>query len=167
MGSPAETASMPIFAARFKGRSRAQSAGFSLIELLIVIMIGAGLAAMAGVAFAGRQEAARFRTHLVEIEQFLTQARSTAMLANQEVIIAYDKSAAAIVAKGWSGAKVIRPDMTMTIRGGEDSAAIRFYPSGSSSGGAIALAMGAQAARIEVDWLTGRITRSSEPVDAR
>ena len=39
----------------------------------------------------------------------------------------------------------------------DDSASIRFYPDGGSTGGRVILKKGERALRVDVDWLTGRV----------
>jgi general secretion pathway protein H len=161
MASRAETAPMPISGADKQRRNRRKTSGFSFIEVLIVVTIGAGLATLAAVSFAGRQDEARFRTHIAQVEQFLVQARSTAILSGQEVIVVQDAASGQIAAQGWANAPRLPLDLGIRIASTGNAPVIRFYPAGGSSGGSILLQNDARQARIDVDWLTGRVLQTA------
>jgi general secretion pathway protein H len=146
---------MPISGAK---KARKASLGFSFIEVLIVVTIGAGLATLAAVSFAGRQDEARFRAQIAQIEQFLVQARSTAILSGQDVIIARNATSGQIFAPGWADAPALTTDVAIRMDNPGNAPVIRFYPAGGSSGGALLVQHDAHLARIDVDWLTGRVS---------
>ncbi len=127
---------------RRRGEARRRSAGFTLIELMIVLVILALLAAMAAPAFRGFIVEQRMRSTLADLRVALMTARSEAVKRNRDIALNP-------AAGGWNTGWVIpdpaggddifvhsQPgsgDMTITLAGG----AVGFEASGRAEGQAI------------------------------
>lgn len=144
---------MPTF------RTEAQ-AGFTLLELLAVLVILA-LAASA-VLTIGRTslETARVRSFLVQSEALFRDARTRAIESRSPTAVVIDTGARQLlfpaagrslaVPEGVSlDAKVARP-------AGNGPPAVRFFPSGSSTGGELSFRFRGRVYALHINWLTGR-----------
>jgi len=139
------------------GLSRSQ-AGFSLLELLVVIGIVAVILA-AVVAARPRASAARVMSAGRSVAATLEIARARAMSSNAETVVLID------TAKGQFGQPnamhslprgiSVRLTVAEPERVGREGG-LRFYPDGQSSGGEIILTLDGKVSRISVDWLTGQ-----------
>lgn len=137
------------------------SNGFTLLEMLAVILIiSIGLGAIAfGVSHS--LESVRDRQATSDLALALRKARTQAMLTRQTVAIHFSPSRNSYVQHGQS--ETLLPNgmgLRMTTAASTDSAEgiIVFYPNGSSSGGNVTLERGDQSWRLDVAWLTGKVT---------
>lgn len=144
------------------GRLRRQ--GFTLLELLVVLTVIA-LLMTAAVPMLGRSlPGAKFRASAADLRSEFQQARTTAIRENRETRVLLDADAgtyrrddAAEAGRLPEGVRLsfvtARQELTGDLAG-----AIRFYPDGTSTGGAVRLDQGGRARTIEIDWFDGRIT---------
>ena len=148
--------------------SRADNqSGFTLIELLVVVAIlGLALALISG--HGPMRSAALNRAAAVsEISGGLREARASAIAANRPVSFTLD-----IAGHSWRIGDLpphaLPPTLgisVLTVRGevaNSQNAGIAFEPDGSSTGGRIGLEDGSRKVTINIDWLTGHVTASSE-----
>jgi len=141
-------------------------AGFTLLELLVVITV-VGLAMLAAPRIGGSwAEGAKERAAVRELGSALSLARYRATATRSPVEILFD-----LRSRGWrvepGGQRGILPGTGIRVlgvdgaaSGNPDTAAIRFYPDGGSSGGTVLLDLPSASqgqARIATDWLSGRI----------
>ena len=136
-------------------------AGFTLVELLVVIVILALLSAGAAQYLFRTDPGFEIRQAAADIETTLRQARSKALVENRSVAIVFDLSNRSYVA---GQQRTVLPDayrLRVVVAGREQVAssagAIRFYPDGAATGGAVYLSDAVETVAIEVDWLTGRV----------
>ncbi len=141
---------------------RARQAGFTLLELLVVLAIIGLAAAVALPALnrsPGRAELARGAQ---EVAAALRAARALAITENRPASFTADTLSGRFAADGQADRYV--PDgigLSVTTVQGQaagDVADIRFFPDGSSTGGGVVLSRGALAYEVRVSWLTGAAT---------
>lgn len=141
-----------------------RASGFTLLELLVVLAL---LGLLAGVVLPrlttpGIASAAD-RT-VRELANALATARNDAIFRNRESRLVLDVARRLYAVDGRASER-LPGDLSVTIEAsepevaGDGTAAIRFHPDGSSSGGTIVVQSpeGARHA-LRVNWLTGRIT---------
>jgi general secretion pathway protein H len=142
-------------------------AGFTLLELLVVITV-IGLAALAAPKLGGAwTEAARDRAALREVGTALSRARLAAAMTRSPVEVVFDLESRTwrTVPAGPQGRLPAGPIRLLGVdgagqRGGGQSTAFRFFPDGGSSGGTLVVGnTGGPSGetRIAADWLSGRI----------
>jgi general secretion pathway protein H len=133
------------------------SAGFTLVELLVVMGIMALILAAVLVA---RPKTAATRVAVAgrAVAATIQLARAQAMASNAETIVRIDPEK-----HEFGMAKSMHPlprGMTVALTVAEterigNSGGMRFYPDGQSSGGEIVLTLEGKTSRIAVNWLTG------------
>jgi len=143
--------------------TRRSEAGFTLLELVVVFIILGLVLGLIVTRVAGPGPGLKARAAANELAAALREARSAAIGGDRPVIITIDAAH-----RDWRGAdgavKTFPPGTRVAVRladGKLSSAAvvgIRFDGDGSSSGGRVDLAAGAQHMTVAVVWLTGRVT---------
>ncbi len=139
-----------------------RSTGFTLVELMVVL----GLLSLAYVLVAPSLNKAmgigENRVASRELLAALREARATAIAESREVRFIVDGVSAsygagqvrAPIPRGFDIASDVPASRRLTAR----IAAIDFFPDGSSTGGAVVLAMrGGGRTTIAIDWLTGHV----------
>lgn len=137
----------------------AHEAGFTLVELLAVLAI----LAIAIAAFTARSGSnigtANLRALMVRTTAAISDVRAGAIRGAEEKVFIVDTGQRRM---GTAHAGISIPDgvtLTATVaeseRYGDGKAGIRFYPSGSSSGGTLAFEFRGKTYEIRVNWLTG------------
>lgn len=144
--------------------------GFTLLELLVVMVLVVGLFGLVGGSLRRSVEAAELRNEVRDIIAGLRHTRGQAIVTRQEQVFLVDADALTWQAAGRAPEKLPEGlDITLnTARSeltGENAGGIRFYPDGSSTGGSILLSVGDRKWYITVGWLTGEISQDP-PEDA-
>ncbi len=135
--------------------------GYSLLEAIIALAIVAGLASLAAASLARPPGGAAVRSEAREIASGLARVRAHAISTGQ--ITDYRLDLSGRVQTILDARRALRKDIDIRAtvaesqRRGNGAVGVRFFPNGSSSGGAITLSAGAAEASVEVDWMTGRI----------
>lgn len=149
------------------GRADA-TAGFTLVEMLVVLAIMAVVAAIAAPGLARNYRSKDLDTLTSEITTRLRLSRTSAIATATPRQIVLDPRARAI--RFDERETLILPeDVKMTVITGQETtvadrqATLTFLPDGSASGLEIELQRKQQTTRIEVNWLTGLSTRSALP----
>jgi general secretion pathway protein H len=137
-------------------------AGFTLVELIVVLAILAGLAALVAPSFSRTVDSARLRSAASDVRATLARGRALAVAAARERIVAFDLS------RGEFGVdnEAVRV-LPETIRLGavlpgeerreQGSVRVRFFPDGSGEEAEITVtAQDGGTLRVTVDPLTGR-----------
>lgn len=146
------------------GRRDAPNAGFTLVELLVVLAIVAVATAAVPRVVAGLP-GVRLRAAADEMAAVLRELHGEAIRRQTATELTLDPAARVYVL---STAAAPRPLPEIVAEAAFVPAAavpaarpagIRFYPDGSASGGTVRLVRGNLTAAIGVDWLTGRVTR--------
>ena len=133
------------------------SAGFTLVELLVVMGI-MGLVLVVVVGAKPKAATTRIAVTARTVGATLQLARAQAMASNTETVFRIDTErlqfglprAMHSFPKGMTVAMTVAETERRDDVGG-----IRFFPDGQSSGGEIALTLDGRSARIAVNWLTG------------
>lgn len=147
----------------FETRSREHEAGFTLLELLVVLAITTLILAIAIPNFRLPGFASNATGAAREIASGLADARQAAIFTNRETRVIVDiqnrtYSVGSGPAKALDGIRKLtlitaERDVLDSTRG-----EIRFYPDGTAGGGEISLQDEAGAtATVRVNWLTGKI----------
>jgi general secretion pathway protein H len=144
-------------------RSAARTAGFTLLEIIVVLAIlGLSLALFAAYK-PPWSTALDLKGTAAELAQQLRLARAEAIARDRPVELTLDLAHHSYRVGG-KPARALPPHLAirmLTIAGerrGPGAAAIRFNPDGSSTGGRIALSDGHRTIDVGVDWLTGRVS---------
>ena len=135
-------------------------AGFTLMEVMLILFLVALLLGMVGVSLSSRVSAAETRAAAREIVAGLRHTRSQAILSKQQTVFTVDTEQ-----KTWRAPDreaVTLPDdidiLLTTARSeltGESAGGIRFFPDGGSTGGRIDLVVRGREYSVVVNWLTG------------
>ena len=136
--------------------------GFTLLELLVVIMIIALMTTLAGVNLHGKE-----RTNLESIARTLMidlrYVRSKAMVDNIDAEITIDVAAKTYFSRQAKIERSFPQTIAVAITVDErdvtgNRGKIVFYPDGSSSGGNIRLTRNARQMEVTTTWLNGYVT---------
>lgn len=145
----------------------ASARGFSLVELMVVMMLVTLLFGLVGVSVSRSIGGAEIRAAEREIVAGLRHTRGQAIINRQQQVFTVDTSNRTWTAAGQ--APVVLPDgLQITLNTGrseltgEGAGGIRFFPDGASTGGSIVLTAQEREWHIAVAWLTGEISRDRE-----
>ena len=136
--------------------------GFTLIEVLVVLVMLATLAGVVAYNMSGSLKASKIRGASKELVSALRYTRSQAVIKHQESQLLLDVSEKSYQAPGRP--KVMLPEgMELKVFAAEseipaeDKAGFRFFSDGSSTGGRVTLIYEDRFWRINVAWLTGEV----------
>ncbi len=134
--------------------------GFTLVEVLVVLVIAALVLALVGTSISRSVTGAEMRTAARKVAANLRYTRTQAILEKSEQVFLVDTEArtyqapereAVLLPEGMSVAlTTARTELT-----GESAGGIRFYPDGGSTGGYIELEANNRIYKVSVAWLTG------------
>jgi len=138
--------------------------GFSLFELMVVMMLVVLLFTVAGVSVSRSIEGAELRNTAREITAAIRHTRGQAVIQREQQVFLVDADK-----KTWQAAgrepKVLPESLDITLTTarseltGSNAGGIRFYPDGASTGGRVVLSSDGREWHITVSWLTGEIAR--------
>ena len=138
--------------------------GFTLLELLVVLaIIGAVLALVPGFMLRG-QPGMDVDVAARAIADALRQARSHAVLRNQDQLFALDVEERLFRIAGSRAPVQMAKSIEVTFQAArseqmsETIGQIRFFPDGSATGGRIGLTLDGRHVEVVVDWLTGLVS---------
>ncbi len=136
--------------------------GFTLIEVLVVMVMLAIIAGTVAFNMSGSLKASKIRAASKDLVAALRYTRSQAVVKHKEQRLFIDVEKKAYQAPGKE--KVMFPEgMELKVFAAESEipsdtqAGFRFFSDGSSTGGRVTLIYGERFWRINVAWLTGEI----------
>lgn len=142
----------------------ARRQGFTLVELLVVLVIMALLAGLVPMALWATRAEYALRTSAATVAASLRQARADALARGRAAAFVADLRARDFGILGVPRVHVLPRGIRLallTVTGARLDATrglIRFFPDGSSTGGAVRLTQGHQRLDVRVDWFSGRVT---------
>jgi len=140
-----------------------RSAGFTLIELLVVLTVIALIAALATPMIQRSVPGLELKTAAEGLRSELRLVRAEAIRDNRETWLTVDVEAGTYRREAGRLHKVpeeIRLSLLTARRELVDAAEgrIRFYPDGTSTGGALRLERGERGYEVAIDWFDGRVS---------
>lgn len=137
--------------------------GFTLLELLIVLVIAASVVTLAAPQFSRLTSAVALRSSARELASALRSARSEAIAQHRDAAVVIDLEQRTYRLEGSPRAHPLGARFDLELLTAQSEArnkelgAIRFFADGSSTGGRVTLAIVGQRYVVDVDWLTGRV----------
>ena len=138
--------------------------GFTLIELLVVLTVIALMATLATPMIQRAVPGVEIETAAEGLRGELRLARSTAIRDNRETWLSIDVETGVYRRDGAARAHAVPPAIRLTLLTArreqidETRGRIRFFPDGTSTGGAVRLNRGAREYEVAVDWFDGRVS---------
>jgi general secretion pathway protein H len=143
-------------------KSMHRNAGYTLVELLIVVAILAMLVVALPIMYAQWRPGIEAKAAVQALAETFRGARVAAITAQEDAAVVIDLSARTYAAVPQTRPTRFADAVALSIddeRCLKDArvAEIRFYADGGSSGCKLTISAGGRAYRITVHWLTGRI----------
>ncbi len=137
--------------------------GFTLLEVLVALVIGVLLVSITPPLLSGMSGATELRGAVRQLAAGLRNARNEAVTRQQEAVLLLDLAGRRFAVSGDSRTVALPSSVALHLYTAQselldrDQGGIRFFPDGSSTGGAITVSGPKLAYRVNVDWLTGAI----------
>ena len=141
-------------------RAKKTGKGFTLVEMLVVLVIASLVLTLVGTSISRSVSGAEMRTAARKVAASLRYTRTRAILDKQEQVFLVDTENnqyqaplrnPVVLPEGMKVALMTaRSELTAESVGG-----IRFYPDGGSTGGYVELDANGRVYRVNVAWLTG------------
>ncbi len=136
--------------------------GFSLVELVAVLMLIAIVAGTAALSISGSMAGAKTRAAVRDLTAALRQTRGLAIVKGEERSLEIDVEARTYQVPGKNPVQLpeelqMKLLTAATEQTGDSKGMIRFFPDGSSSGGRVTLTRDRHEWRVEIAWLTGEV----------
>jgi general secretion pathway protein H len=137
-----------------------RAAGFTVLEILVVLAIMASLVAVSQPLFRGAPDRLQLQTTARDILEALKSTRAAAIASNSETTLMFDlehRTFASPIVRVSSFPQSIQLDLKVASleRDATSRGSIRFFPDGSSTGADLVLTLRGRSSRICVNWLTG------------
>ncbi|MFU8878623.1 MAG: GspH/FimT family pseudopilin [Wenzhouxiangellaceae bacterium] len=138
--------------------------GFSLIELLVVMVLIVGLMGLVGTSVSRSVGAAELRNEARAVVAGMRHTRGQAIIQRREQVFHVDAKNLTWTAAG-RPARELPAGLDITLNTarseltGENAGGIRFFPDGASTGGSVLLSVEEREWHITVGWLTGEISQ--------
>jgi general secretion pathway protein H len=145
---------------RLLERTARSTRGFTLVEMMVVLVIIALMMALVGTSISRNISGAEMRTAASKVAASLRYTRTQAILKKSEQVFLVDTEKLTYKA-GDREAEELPEGMKMELNTArseltsETAGGIRFYPDGGSTGGNVRLEANGRIYRVNVAWLTG------------
>jgi general secretion pathway protein H len=135
-------------------------AGFTLVEMLVVVTIIALIASVALPMLGRPSEKLRLRAIADGLIAALRLTREAAIVRNVETVLTIDVDrrtlqSVVVPLRRFAPEVVAKLQFAAPEQAGQSTGAFRFFPDGSSTGGTLTLSLHEQREIICVQWLTG------------
>ena len=144
-----------------------RSAGFSLLEILLVLVLVAAASLLAMMAFSGGMRGMQLRSGAKDLAAQMRFTRAVAISSGMRQDFVIDPDARSWRgANGRSGSLPDVEEVVFTgastaqfadIQGEDTAGVIRFFPDGAATGGRVRLAVNGGGWNVDVAWLTGEV----------
>lgn len=137
--------------------------GFTLLEILVALVIGVLLVALVPPLLSGLSGSVELRGAARLLAAGLRSARNQAVTRQQEAVLTLDLAQRRFGVSGDPRVIALPASVALKLytaqseRLDQATANLRFFPDGSSTGGAITVSGPKIAYRVNVDWLTGAV----------
>jgi general secretion pathway protein H len=137
--------------------------GFTLLEVLVALVIGVLLVAVTPPLLSGMSGATELRGAARQLAAGLRNARNEAVTRQQEAVLLLDLAGHRFAVSGDPREVALPNSVALHLYTAQsellddEKGSIRFFPDGSSTGGAITVSGPKLAYRVNIDWLTGAI----------
>lgn len=138
-------------------------AGFTMLELLVVIAILAVVSSAVLLRPTSRRSGIELAELSTTIASELRNTRADAMTSGTDRTVLFDTDRRLVRSEQRGHTIIIDDDISMVAttaaseRRGGGQMAVRFFPNGSSTGGALRLERGKTIHEVRINWLTGRV----------
>lgn len=137
--------------------------GFTLVEMLVVLVIVSLMLALVGTSISRNVSSAEMRTAAKKVAASLRYTRTKAILSKSEQVFLVDTEnrtfqAAEREAQTLPDGMNVELNTARSELTSESVGGIRFYPDGGSTGGNVRLEANGRIYRVNVAWLTGEAT---------
>ncbi len=150
-----------------QGAPQHRAFGFTLLELIIVLVMVGLMLLLAPPLFSGVAKGAKATASARELAAALQKARSFAIARQTESVLLLDvkKKRYAVNDKSRQLPAHLsyQLDTARSEQLNENVGGIRFFPDGSATGGRITVRSDTRKLDIDVEWLTGRVTVYAAP----
>ena len=146
--------------------------GFSLIELLVVLLIATLIMTVTPPMLSSAMPGLQLKSTARQLAAGLRYARDRAVAGRSEVKLTVDLEARSVSVTHRKDGISIPDDLEISLVTAaseledETLGHIRFYPDGTSTGGRVTVSYRGNGYAVDVDWLTGRVSISATEVPA-
>jgi general secretion pathway protein H len=147
-------------------RAALRHCGFTMIELLAVILVIAMVAALSPPLFSSAVSVTQHRAAARDVAAMLRLARTEAVAKRVDIGVDFDLEQRTMQMPAATNKRIAKiPDgielnltTTAAETKNEKQASVRFYPDGGATGGRVTLKVRERELRVDIDWLTGRVS---------
>ena len=146
--------------------------GFTLLELIVVLVIAAAMMSIVPPLISSALPGAEIKSAARQLAAGLRYARNKALTSDEEAILMLDLDAKKFSVTGKKKSFSIPHGLKVTLVTAESEmvaerkGAIRFFPEGGSTGGRVSVANNTRGYDIDVDWLTGKVRILEKKADS-
>ena len=139
------------------------SQGFTLIEMIVVLIIAVLAMSVVGPKFTAGFAGAQLKAAVNDVASALRYTRGQAISTGQEAVFTLDVDQRSYTISTRKKVYQLADDLDLTVNtaqseiNGEGQGSIRFFSDGSSSGGRIEIVSGNRKRYVDINWLTGQI----------